>query len=503
MTRRLLAMAVTTVVTAAGIAVAEPASALVTFSIHGRQSERQQLHGAARRQHRQPGAAHPAGLQLRHLPELHLHAGVGHHGHLHHRHLDRGQVRRRLRRVHGRQRHDHPVALPQQHQPAVAAGTGDGHRHGQDLQRGRRQLRQVHRAGGGASAANTGLVQLPCSTATSRVWRLPDFTAGGAGGGSTFTNPLDPQGPDPWLQYYNGFYYLATTTWNRTITMRRSATLRRPGHRAGHGDLQPDPAQRRGHHVGAGVPPAQRPQRAALVLLLHRRRRSRSTSARSASTCWRAPGWTRWARTPSRPTCSTRPQNNTWELDGSILQLNGQLYLMGTFYNGSQPTVHPAAEQPVDGQRHPPHPVHRRPAAGRRSAARSPKGRRCCSATEGPSSSTRPATAPRPTTSWACSPTTAATRCCPSSWIKSPNPVFQRSNANGVYGPGHNGFFKSPDGTEDWMVYHANSSASGGCDMNRTTRAQKFTWNADGTPNFGIPVSLSTTQTSPSGEPTG
>ncbi|MET9968768.1 family 43 glycosylhydrolase [Streptomyces sp. NPDC006356] len=89
------------------------------------------------------------------------------------------------------------------------------------------------------------------------------------------------------------------------------------------------------------------------------------------------------------------------------------------------------------------------------------------------------------------------------SWVKSPNPVFQRSNANGVYGPGHNGFFKSPDGTEDWIVHHANSSASGGCDMNRSTRAQKFTWNADGTPNFGTPVGLGVPLAAPSGERAG
>src|SRR6185436_7019393 len=67
------------------------------------------------------------------------------------------------------------------------------------------------------------LVQLPCSTATARVWRLPNFTSGG--GQRTFTNPLSLHGPDPWLQYYNGWYYLATTTFNRTITMRRSRTL--------------------------------------------------------------------------------------------------------------------------------------------------------------------------------------------------------------------------------------------------------------------------------------
>jgi GH43 family beta-xylosidase len=86
-----------------------------------------------------------------------------------------------------------------------------------------------------------------------------------------------------------------------------------------------------------------------------------------------------------------------------------------------------------------------------------------------------------------------------SSWVKSPNPVFQRSNANSVYGPGHGNFFVTPSG-EDWMAYHANSSTSGACDMNRTTRVQRFTWNADGTPNFGTPLSLSTQITPPAGE---
>ncbi len=36
--------------------------------------------------------------------------------------------------------------------------------------------------------------------------------------------------------------------------------------------------------------------------------------------------------------------------------------------------------------------------------------------------------------------------------------------------------------------------------MNRSTRAQKFTWNADGTPNFGTPVGLGVTLTAPAGE---
>ena len=88
----------------------------------------------------------------------------------------------------------------------------------------------------------------------------------------------------------------------------------------------------------------------------------------------------------------------------------------------------------------------------------------------------------------------------PASWTKTSTPVFQRNNAAGVYGPGHNGFFTSPDGTENWIVYHGNNSASGGCGNGRTTRAQKFTWNADGTPDFGAPVALGARLPGPSGE---
>lgn len=84
------------------------------------------------------------------------------------------------------------------------------------------------------------------------------------------------------------------------------------------------------------------------------------------------------------------------------------------------------------------------------------------------------------------------------SWVKSPEPVFEAGN--GVYGPAHNGFFKSPDGKEDWIVYHANESRFGASDTHRTTRIQKFTWNSDGTPNFGTPISIDTDIVVPAGE---
>ena len=76
----------------------------------------------------------------------------------------------------------------------------------------------------------------------------------------------------------------------------------------------------------------------------------------------------------------------------------------------------------------------------------------------------------------------------PSSWLKSPDPVFMQSPRNKVYAPGHNCFFKSPDGKEDWILYHANSLPGQGCGGYRSPRAQQFFWKQDGTPYFGEPL---------------
>jgi GH43 family beta-xylosidase len=83
------------------------------------------------------------------------------------------------------------------------------------------------------------------------------------------------------------------------------------------------------------------------------------------------------------------------------------------------------------------------------------------------------------------------------SWKQYPRPVFERDDTNEVFGPGHCGFFKSPDGTEDWIVYHAKTT-SAYTYAGRTTRAQKFGWNADGTPDFGAPLPLSAVIKEPS-----
>ncbi len=83
----------------------------------------------------------------------------------------------------------------------------------------------------------------------------------------------------------------------------------------------------------------------------------------------------------------------------------------------------------------------------------------------------------------------------PSAWTKPPSPVF--ASTTDVFGPGHGSFVKSPDGTEDWMIYHSARSSGSGWD--RMMNAQRYTWR-DGVPVFGEPIPPSVPQKVPSGQ---
>lgn len=89
----------------------------------------------------------------------------------------------------------------------------------------------------------------------------------------------------------------------------------------------------------------------------------------------------------------------------------------------------------------------------------------------------------------------------PAVWLKSTEPVFKKSPENGVYATGHNCFFKSPDGTEDWILYHANDDPNDGCGNKRSPRAQKIEWTDDDMPVFGVPLPTSQVIGKPSGTP--
>jgi GH43 family beta-xylosidase len=83
----------------------------------------------------------------------------------------------------------------------------------------------------------------------------------------------------------------------------------------------------------------------------------------------------------------------------------------------------------------------------------------------------------------------------PLNWKKQ-GPVFEGNPK--VYGVGHCSFVKSPDGTEDWIVYHSKKDTTPGWE--RDVRMQPFCWKADGTPDFGVAIEAGKEINRPSGE---
>jgi GH43 family beta-xylosidase len=80
----------------------------------------------------------------------------------------------------------------------------------------------------------------------------------------------------------------------------------------------------------------------------------------------------------------------------------------------------------------------------------------------------------------------------PMNWEKS-GPVF-----TGPYGAGHCSFTESPDGKEEWIIYHSKKDSSEG--WKRDVRMQPFRWGVDGFPEFGKAVNTGVEIPRPSGE---
>lgn len=346
------------------------------------------------------------------------------------------------------------------------------------------------------------LFRLPRLLQISLVVALLAATVGMASGQSgeqgTLRNPLNPYGgADPWLTYYEGNYYMAATTWASAWYMLKSPTL------AGLKTAEPQliyfetepsrccnfwapefhlldgPNGKRWYfYYTAGQPFGNYDHQRIHVL-------------ESAGTDPLGP-YTYKGQL-------MEPTGDRWMIDSSILQLNGQLYLLYSAFGPRQsvyiaPLSNPwtlSAPGVLISE-----PTYRWETSGGM-------------VNEGPVALQHDGQ-----TFIIFSASSCATGdyklgmltyrggdpLDPASWEKNPEPVFQRSDENGVFGPGHNGFFRSPDGTEDWIVYHAVDFPEGACDGRRTTRVQRIAWNADGTPDFGIPVAVGEPIAAPSGD---
>lgn len=315
--------------------------------------------------------------------------------------------------------------------------------------------------------------------------------------GSTFTNPLNDSGPDPWITYYEGNYYLAATTWGGPtvgLTMRKAPTIRELKSAAPvriYQDATPDrccnywapefflldgPNGPRWYGYFTGGAAGDDFVRTQFMHVIE-----------SAGT------------DPLGPYTYKGKLVERNALDGSVMELNGKMYAIYSVWNQTQDLAIKEMSSPWE-------------TTGEETVISRPTHeweRQEGTVNEGPVAIHRDGRTFIIYAASACwgpnyklgmltynggDPLDAG------SWDKHRYPVFQRADDRGVFAPGHNTFFKSPDGTEDWIVYHANDRPEDVCDMGRTPRIQKFTWNADGTPDFGTPVSTTTELEPPSGE---
>lgn len=83
------------------------------------------------------------------------------------------------------------------------------------------------------------------------------------------------------------------------------------------------------------------------------------------------------------------------------------------------------------------------------------------------------------------------------SWIKASKPIFEKNNST-TFSTGHASFVQSPDGTEDYLVFHATRFAGTGWN-GRGVRVQRVYWNEDGTPFLGTSAEYTDKVKVPSG----
>lgn len=312
-------------------------------------------------------------------------------------------------------------------------------------------------------------------------------------GEPTVTNPLVADGADPWVTFVDGNYYSATTTWSSRIEMRKAPTL------AG---LKTAPV----HVVWSDTDPARCCNFWAFEFhrlqgpsgwrwyLMYTAGNSGNLDGQRLHVLESAGddplGPYAYKGMPLPP--------QTWNIDGTYLRLGGELFLVWSAFDAgvqsnwiarmsnpwtvTGPTR--VLSRPTHAWETSGNPVHEGPVALQRG------GRTFI--VYSASACVTPDYKLGMLTYLGGDPVLA------SSWSKGADPVF--SAANGVYGPGHNGFFTSPDGTESWIAYHGNAAPDDGCGRKRSLRAQKFTWRADGTPSFGSPVAAGTALAVPSGE---
>lgn len=306
----------------------------------------------------------------------------------------------------------------------------------------------------------------------------------------TFTNPLLPSGPDPWVISWKGFYYYTNTTGrNLTLWKTRDITdLRNAGKKV---VWTPPPGQAYSHDVWA--PEIHHWDNKWYIYFAadagknesHRIYVVENPSADPMEGTWTLKG-------------KVADSTDRWAIDADLFALHGTHYLLWSGWkgatNGEQDIFIARMSNPwtIDS----PRTLISAPQYPWEKIGDTPEMH--VNVNEGPEALIHGnkvfvffSASGCWTDAYALGAVAASTNANlldPASWTKYDHPFLQTDAQAGVYGPGHNGFFKSPDGKQDWIIYHANPAPHEGCGGHRSPRIQRFKWKADGTPDFGAPV---------------
>ncbi len=313
----------------------------------------------------------------------------------------------------------------------------------------------------------------------------------------TFANPLFRNGADPWMHYYQGNYYLTTTTWASELVMRKSPTIEGLANAPAHNIWTGDDPSRCCNFWAFEFFPFETPEGTRWYVIYTAGEEGNGYHAQK-NHILESEG-----SDPMGPyQYKDTPMKDHWNIDGSYFKHEGELFFLWSEWHGDDQVnliskmtnpwtiegertviTKPEFDWEISGLR-----VNEGPEIikhdGRTFIVHSAS---FCN-TEDYKLAVVELTGENPLKA--------------ESWTKYDEPFF--SKGNGVFGPGHHGFFTSPDGSEEWLIYHGNSSPTDGCSGTRAARAQPFTWYTEGDkkglPNFGEPLADKKQISVPSGE---
>jgi GH43 family beta-xylosidase len=322
----------------------------------------------------------------------------------------------------------------------------------------------------------------------------PCFSQGQTGDGKTFTNPIFASGADPWITQKDGFYYYASSSGSR-LTIRKAKNIAEM--KTAEQKIIWTPPTGTSYSREIWAPELHFVQGKWYMYFAaddgkninHKMYVVENPSADPTEGTWEFKG-------------KVSDPSDKWAIDGSVFEYQGQLYMIWSGWegdeNGQQNIYIAKMKNPwtIDGNRAKiSSPTYNWETIG---DLNNPNDVPHVNVNEGPVALIHKG---KLFIIYSASGCWTDTYCLgmltftgkkdlldPSVWKKNPLPVFSQKPESGVYAPGHNSFFVSPDGKENWILYHANAAPGQGCGRYRSPRAQKFTWNKDGSPDFGEPV---------------